>query len=68
MFVGAADTAKAMATSLVKLGDLEMAEAFLNCGSETLEQAAHDWAAAHGYTVISLPGSGGGTWGSGLPD
>lgn len=68
IYIGAATTEKALATSLLKLGNLEMAEAFLNCGSETLEQAAHDWAAAHGYRVVTVPGSGGGTWGSGLPD
>jgi HEAT repeat protein len=68
VFVGASGTEKSLASALLKRGDLEMAEFFLNCGSDTLEQAAHDWAAANGYYVVTVPGSGGGTWGSGLPD
>ena len=68
VFVGADGTETSLASALLKRGDLEMAEFFLNCGNARLEQAAHDWADAHGYYVVTIPGSGGGQWGSGLPD
>jgi len=68
IFIGAEETASAMATALVRFGDVEMATDYLNCGNSKLEQAAHDWAEAHGYTVITTPGSKNETWGSGLPD
>jgi hypothetical protein len=68
IFVGAEETVSALAKSLKNVGNVEMAEDFLNCGNDTLEQAARDWAKAHGYTVITIPGSGDGTWGSGLPE
>jgi len=68
MFVGADSTVTALAASLMKVGDLAMAEEFLNCGNPTLEGAAEDWASAHGYSVTRVPGSGDNTWGSGLPE
>jgi HEAT repeat protein len=45
-------------------GDTQMAEDFLNCRIPSLEQAARDWAARHGYEVTSdwLRG-GGNKWG-----
>lgn len=39
---------------------------YLNSGNHQLEQAARDWAQAHGLSVIELPSasSGEGGWGS----
>jgi HEAT repeat protein len=51
--------------ALMSQTDKSMATAFLNCGNPLLEQAAKDWAKANRYTVISLPGSGGNSWGGG---
>ena len=68
MRLGAPGTVNALASALIRRGDLEMAEEFLNCGEPKLEQAAHDWAAAHGYEVYTTYGSSGGSWGSGLPE
>ena len=45
-------------------GSREMAEIYLNCGSQQLETAAQDWARRHGYRIFS---SGAGipvSWGS----
>jgi hypothetical protein len=42
-----------------------MAVDFLNCGNAALASAAEVWAKDHGYSVFSLPGSGGTGWGSG---
>ncbi len=68
VYLGFPETVNALASALHRVGDLTMAEFFLNCGNPTLEKAAEDWADDHGYSVISVPGSGDGTWGSGLPD
>jgi HEAT repeat protein len=66
--VGAPETVSALASALRKLGDLDMAEDFLNCGEPTLEKAARDWAAAHGYEVVTNYGTADETWGGGLPE
>jgi hypothetical protein len=50
--------------ALDKYGAKEMAEDFLNCGNSLLEDAAKQWADAHGYTIRSGRGGGGPTWGS----
>jgi HEAT repeat protein len=68
MRLGAPETVDAMASALMRRGDLEMAEDFLNCGEPTLEQAARNWASANGYEVVTSVGSSGGAWGSGLPE
>lgn len=68
MKLGAPETIDAMASALLRLGDLDMAEDYLNCGEPTLEQAAHDWATANGYEVVTGVGSKDMSWGSGLPE
>lgn len=70
MKLGAAETVDALASALLRLGDIDMAVDFLNCGEPTLERAGRDWARANGYEVISGPGGGSSdeTWGSGLPE
>jgi HEAT repeat protein len=45
-------------------GDKDMAETFLNCGNDKLEQAANDWAKNNGYTITPIPGSSHQSWGS----
>lgn len=64
--VGQKGTEDALVQALMSYGDLSLAEYYLNCGSGKLEDAAHDWAYAHGYTVTTTYGAGGGQWGSGL--
>ena len=68
MELGAPETVDALASALLRLGDLDMAEDFLNCGEPTLEQAAKDWADANGYRVVPGAGSSDMSWGSGLPE
>ena len=68
MQLGAPETVGALAKALRRLGDLAMAEDFLNCGEPTLEQAAHDWAAANGYEVVTEVGATGTTWGTDLEE
>ncbi len=68
MKLGASETIDAMASALLRLGDLDMAEDYLNCGEPRLEQAAHDWASANGYEVVTGYGPSDMTWGSGLPE
>ena len=41
-----------------------MALDFLNCGNSHLAAEGRAWAKENGYTVISLPGGGGPSWGS----
>jgi len=64
--MGKPGTEDALIEVLVRFGDKEMAIVYLNCGNKKLEEAGKEWAAAHGYAVISLsvPGGTGGTsWG-----
>lgn len=49
---------------LMQVGDVSMAEDYLNSGSELLSQGGERWATAHGYYVESGPGSHRTTWGS----
>ena len=62
--IGQDDTEDALVTALQKYGTKDMAVDYLNCGNAKLEKAARRWAAAHGYTVITLPGGASVTWGS----
>lgn len=64
--VGQKGTEDALAQALMSYGDVNLAEYYLNCGNGKLEDAAHDWAYSHGYTVTTTFGAGGGQWGSGL--
>jgi hypothetical protein len=43
----------ALIMALEKYGSRQMAEHFLNCGNDLLEEAARKWAEAHGYTITS---------------
>jgi hypothetical protein len=46
-------------------GDKDLAETFLNCGNDKLEQAARDWATKNGYQTLMLPaGASHQNWGS----
>jgi HEAT repeat protein len=52
--------------ALNKYGNKTMASKYLNCGNEKLSDAARSWAKEKGYSIVSIPGSSGGTsWGSG---
>ncbi|MHB0975804.1 MAG: HEAT repeat domain-containing protein [Candidatus Aquicultorales bacterium] len=53
-----------MIATLNSVGTEAMAEDFLNCGNEDLENAARSWAENHGYVVSSIEGSPNVTWGS----
>lgn len=64
--LGRRGTEDELVTALLRHGDLTLAEYFLNCGNNRLENAAHRWASAHGYTVTQMPGVPGDEWGSGL--
>jgi hypothetical protein len=39
--------------ALNKYGDTQMAEDFLNCGNQLLDEAGIKWAAEHNYPVIT---------------
>jgi len=45
-------------------GDKDMAETFLNCGNDKLEQTARDWATKNGYSTIPIPGASHQNWGA----
>lgn len=54
-----------MIEALNQFGYSTMAEAFLNCGNSTLEDAATDWADRHGYDIIQSSWAGAYShWGS----
>ena len=63
--VGQKGTEGALVRALHRYGDLDLAEYYLNCGNDKLEDAARQWAGDHGYTVFTQPGVGGDQWGSG---
>lgn len=63
--LGQEDTVAALVKALKSFGTKSMGEAYLNCGNGELEKAAKQWAKAHGYTVVSSPGSGEEQWGGG---
>ncbi len=62
--LGRAGTVDELIAALNASGDETMAEDFLNSGNSKLEDAGHDWADSHGYTITTLPGFGGDPWGS----
>jgi HEAT repeat protein len=64
--LGRRGTEDELVAALLQHGDLSLAEYYLNCGNNRLENAAHRWASAHGYTVTQMPGVPGDEWGSGL--
>jgi len=45
-------------------GSKEIAETYLNCGNDRLEEAARDWAKANGYDIIPGGGASRANWGS----
>jgi hypothetical protein len=49
--LGKAGTEGPLIDGLMRFGDVALAGHYLNCGNDQLEAAAHDWAAANGYTV-----------------
>jgi HEAT repeat protein len=64
--LGKAGSEEILVRALNKHGDKEMALDYLNCGNDTLDEAARKWADDHGYTVYTTPGSAGGPrWGEG---
>ena len=64
--LGRAGSEDVLMRALNKHGGKDMAVDYLNCGNDTLEQAAQDWAANHGYEVYTTPGvAGGPQWGEG---
>lgn len=69
--LGKTGTEPALIDGLMQFGDVAMAGHYLNCGNDKLEAAAHDWAAANGYTVgprwpptVSFGGGHAPSWGS----
>lgn len=61
--IGKSGTEPALVAALMNLGDETLARFYLNCGNAKLEQAAHDWASAHGYVVVPGFGIGSPSWG-----
>jgi HEAT repeat protein len=61
--LGKPGTEAALVAALMGLGDETLARFYLNCGNNQLEQAAHDWAASHGYVVVPGFGIGSPSWG-----
>ena len=63
--IGQDDTVAPLVKALKSYGAKAMATVYLNCGNPTLEQAAEDWAKAHGFTVVAAsPGTGPDGWGA----
>jgi HEAT repeat protein len=63
--LGESGTEEALITALQDYGYKKMAETYLNCGNERLEEAARAWADAHGYSTMSMPTGGAGPkWGT----
>lgn len=52
-----------LSTVLTLFGDKSMAEDYLNCGSNKLEEAARKWAESRGYQIMRIPGGARATWG-----
>jgi HEAT repeat protein len=52
-------------SALEKFGEKGMAQAFLNCGNKTLADAGKAWADKNHYQILTTPGGGAMTWGSG---
>lgn len=50
--------------ALRKHGTITLAEVYLNCGNDILEEAGERWVYAHGYSIQRTPGSGKVRWGS----
>jgi hypothetical protein len=61
--LGLPGSEKRLAGLLATHGDRGMTEDFLNCGSETLREAAWNWARTHGYSIASGGGSRRAQWG-----
>jgi HEAT repeat protein len=67
MRIGNPNTINSLIKALDDFGTVEMAEDYLNSGSDALENAAESWADDNGYTVSPVPGfggSGGPKWGN----
>lgn len=61
--LGRPGTETDLAALLEQCGDKQLAEDYLNSGSEVLAQAAKQWAADHGYEIESGTGSTRAAWG-----
>ncbi len=62
--IGKAGTEPALVAALMNLGDESLARFYLNCGNNTLEQAARNWAGTHGFIVVPGFGIGSPSWGT----
>jgi hypothetical protein len=62
--LGISGTQTALNDLLMKYGDKEMAEDYLNCGSKELHEGGAAWARANGYFIFSGYGSHRVSWGS----
>lgn len=62
--LGREEIVNPLISALNRHGTKAIAEVYLNCGHELLEQAAEDWAWNHGYYVVRSPGGGKVRWGS----
>lgn len=51
--IGNPDAIASLTDLLKKQGNKTLALAYLNCGEDTLEKAAEDWANANGYSVVA---------------
>lgn len=61
--LGIQGSEKKLASLLMDYGNKSMAEDYLNCGSSDLDAAGRAWARAHGYNILTGPGSHRATWG-----
>lgn len=62
--IGEPGTETILIKALNKYNDKSMAEDFLNCGNNQLEEAAKKWARVHGYMEWPDFGSDSPTWGN----
>lgn len=53
----------ALVSALNSYGNESMCTTYLNTGNQALEDAARQWASAHGYRITSTPGFTSGSWG-----
>lgn len=61
--IGNAEVLPLLVQMLETRGDARMADAYLNTGNPTLETAARQWAAAHGYVIAESNRTGAIQWG-----
>jgi hypothetical protein len=61
--LGIAGSEEKLVGILMVYGDKSMAEDYLNCGSDALADGGRKWANAHGFNILTGPGSHRSGWG-----